>query len=45
MNTTDEDLSCPRCGNDDDRRFHCPHCCQEFDGPRYLSAHIIREHR
>jgi hypothetical protein len=25
--------------------FECPHCGESFDGPRYLSAHIIREHR
>jgi len=39
------DLSCPRCGGDDLRRNHCPHCCREFKGPRDLSGHIIREHR
>lgn len=25
--------------------FECPDCGAEFDGPRHLSGHIIREHR
>lgn len=29
----------------DDNAFTCPDCSEQFAGPRYLSAHIIREHR